>query len=46
MLIFLTYMKYYLKTSYKFYRHLIKIKLKCLEKLGSAWLIYKKFQVM
>ena len=46
MLVFLPYMKRYSKTSKQFYRQPTKIKLKCLEKTGSAWFIYKKFQVI
>ena len=39
-------MKHYSKTSEQFYRQLTKIKPKYLEKIGSSWFIYKKFQVM
>ena len=46
MLILLPYMKHCSKTSEQFYRQLIKIKLKCLEKIGSSWFIYKRFQDM
>ena len=38
MLVFLPYMKHYSKTSEQ--------KLKRLEKIGSSWFIYKKFQVI
>ena len=38
MLVFLPYMKHYSKTSEQ--------KLNRLEKIGSSWFIYKKFQVI
>ena len=41
MLIFLPCMKLYSKTSEKIYLQFTKIKLKCLEKLGSAGLFIK-----
>ena len=34
------------KTSKLFYRYLTKIKLKCLEKIESAWFIYNKWQII
>ena len=39
-------MKHYFKTSLKFYQQLIKIRLKCLKKVGSAWFIYKNWQII
>ena len=46
MLIFLPYMELYSKNSKKFHRKFTKMKVKCLEKIGSAWFVYKKWQVI
>ena len=39
-------MKHYSKTSYQFYRQLTKIQVKFLVKIGNAWFIFKKWQVI
>ena len=39
-------MKHYLKMSQQFYQQFTKVKLKYVEKKGSAWFIYKNWQVI
>ena len=46
MLIFLPYMNLYSKASLKVYRKFTKVKVKCLEKIGSVWFICKKCKVI
>ena len=46
MLVFLPHMKLYSKMSQRFFPIIDQNKTKMSEKIGSAWFIYEKFQVI